>query len=453
MKIIITGSGKVGEFLCKELAIEGNDITLIEKESTVLERVLAIADIRGIVGNGADPDILREAEVEDTDIYMGVTHSDEINLISCVIAKKMGARHTIARVRNPDYTSHMDFMKDILSIDHIIVPEHEAALFISKNLEFPHALSVETFADNRVSIVKYQVPGETYLDHLKLSDFKANYFPHILVCIVERGDSVYIPTGNFILTAGDLIYVTGTRQDIHEFYKSFSDKKTDPIRTVFINGGGGLTYYLAERLLAKRFRIKILEKDIHEARKLSNAYGDDIEVILGSGSNKNLLDEEGFEKHDACISLVDDDDENVILSMYANKLGIKKIITKVDETSLLGILGLSGFQSIVTPKKIIADTIVRIARSMMGAQGGNIETLYRLSENRVETIEFKINESSRVIHQPLKDLKLKENILIAWLLRKGEIFFPDGATVMQSGDRVIVITTQKFLDDIDKILQ
>jgi len=453
MKIIISGSGKVGEFLCKELSTEGNDITLIEKDSKVLEKVLSMADIRGIVGNGADPDILAEAEVADTDIYMGVTHSDEINLISCVIAKKMGARHTIARVRNPEYTSQMNFMREILSIEKIIVPEHEAALFIVKNLEFPNALSVESFADGQVSLVKYQVPADTYLDHLKLSDFKANYFPHILVCIVERGESVYIPTGNFILAAGDLIYVTGSRNDVTEFYKSLSDKKVEPVKTIFINGGGGLTHYLVERLLERRFRIKILENDFHTAKTLSNAYGDAIEVILGSGSDKNLLDAESFEKHDACICLADDDDENVILSMYANKLGIRKIITKVDETSLLGILGLSGFQSIVTPKKIIADTIVKIARSMIGAQGGNIETLYRLSENRVEAIEFKLNETSSVVGVPLRDLRLKENLLIAYIVRNGEILFPDGNTAMRPDDRVIVITTQKFLDDIDKILE
>jgi trk system potassium uptake protein TrkA len=450
MKIIIAGSGKVGEVLCKDLATEGNDITLIEKDMKILERVLGLCDIKGLEGNGADPKILEDAGVKDTDIFMGVTHSDEVNLISCVIAKKMGAKLAIARVRNPEYASRMDFISSALEIDIMINPEREAAAFMMKNLDFPNALAVETFSDNKVNLVKLLVPEETYLDGLKLSDFKANYFSDILVCIVERGESVYVPTGNFILKANDKIYVTGTKHNLYEFYRSVG-QKIEKIKSVFITGGGRIAYYLIGLLIEKKLEIKVIEPDFAIARKLSEAYGESVEVIYGNASDKEFLDEERISKYDSCISLSDVDNENMVISMYANKLGIKKIMTRIDDTGLLSILGLVGLQTIITPKQLIADKIIKIARSKIDSRSGNIETLYRLSENRVEAIEFKINEKSKILNTPLKDLHLKKDILILYLIRNKQVIFPNGSTELKSNDSVIVITTQKFLDEIDQI--
>lgn len=243
MKIIIVGAGKVGELLCNDLSNEGNDITLIETDSKILDKVLSYYDIMGIVGNGTDCDTLKEAYVDSADIFLAVTQSDEINIISSIMAKKLGAKYTIARVRNPLYFSQMNFMSESLGIDRLLNPEAEAAFFISKNLEFPNALNVETFAKNKVTMVEFLVQKESYIDGIKLKDFKHNHFNNILVCIVERGQEVFIPTGNFILKAGDKIYITGYPDDIQEFSKSLGNND-EKIKSVMIIGGGKITHYL-----------------------------------------------------------------------------------------------------------------------------------------------------------------------------------------------------------------
>lgn len=405
----------------------------------------------GLVGNGANCEVLKEASVETADIFIAVTHSDEINIISSVIAKKMGAKYTIARVRNPEYSSQMKFMSDSLGIDIMLNPEAEAAFFIARNLEFPNALNVETFAGNKVNLVEVLVEKDTYLDGIKLMEFKNKYFASLLVCIVKRGQEIHIPTGNFILQAGDRIYVTGIQSELSKFYKSLGHKE-ERIKSVIIIGGGRITYYLTDILLEKMIDVKIIEINEDKAQELSGIYENAV-VVHGDGTDSELLDEERFGEYDACVSLTGIDEENIILSMYANKLGIKKTITKINGISLFNVLELVGLQSIVTPKKIIADYIVRIVRSLVSSQGENIETLYRLVDNNVEAIEFKVPENSNVINIPLKDLDTKDNLLIAYILRNGQLIFPGGLDVMKPKDRVIIVTTEKFLDDINKILK
>ncbi len=404
-----------------------------------------------MVGNGANCEVLKEASVETADIFIAVTHSDEINIISSVIAKKMGAKYTIARVRNPEYSSQMKFMSDSLGIDIMLNPEAEAAFFIARNLEFPNALNVETFAGNKVNLVEVLVEKDTYLDGIKLMEFKNKYFASLLVCIVKRGQEIHIPTGNFILQAGDRIYVTGIQSELSKFYKSLGHKE-ERIKSVIIIGGGRITYYLTDILLEKMIDVKIIEINEDKAQELSGIYENAV-VVHGDGTDSELLDEERFGEYDACVSLTGIDEENIILSMYANKLGIKKTITKINGISLFNVLELVGLQSIVTPKKIIADYIVRIVRSLVSSQGENIETLYRLVDNNVEAIEFKVPENSNVINIPLKDLDTKDNLLIAYILRNGQLIFPGGLDVMKPKDRVIIVTTEKFLDDINKILK
>lgn len=451
MKITIVGAGKIGELLCKDLAIEGNDITLIEEDPKILDKILSSSDIMGLVGNGANCEVLKEASVETADIFIAVTHSDEINIISSVIAKKMGAKYTIARVRNPEYSSQMKFMSDSLGIDIMLNPEAEAAFFIARNLEFPNALNVETFAGNKVNLVEVLIEKDTYLDGIKLMEFKNKYFASLLVCIVKRGQEIYIPTGNFILQAGDRIYVTGIQSELSKFYKSLGHKE-ERIKSVIIIGGDRITYYLTDILLERMMDVKIIEINENKAQELSGIYENAV-IVHGDGTDSDLLDEERFGEYDACVSLTGIDEENIILSMYANKLGIKKTITKINGVSLFNVLELVGLQSIVTPKKIIADYIVRIVRSLVSSQGENIETLYRLVDNNVEAIEFKVPENSSVINIPLKDLNIKDNLLIAYILRNDQLIFPGGLDVMKPQDRVIIVTTEKFLDDINKILK
>lgn len=451
MKIVIVGAGKIGEILCRDLSSEGNDITLIEQDAKVLDKILAVSDIMGIVGNGANREVLTDASVHSADIFIAVTTNDEINLISSVMAKKMGAKYTIARVRNPEYSEQMQFMKESLGIDIMLNPEAEAADFIRKNLEYPNALNVDSFAKNKVNLVEIMVEKESYLDNLKLVDFKQKYFKNLLVCIVQRGQEIYVPTGNFVLKADDKIYVTGTHSDLGEFYKSLghSDER---IKSVFIVGGGRITHYLADILLKKKIKVKIVEMDEERAKELSETF-EDAEIINGNGLDMDLLEEENFSRFDACVSLTGIDEENIIISMFADKIGIKKTITKINSTSLLNVLDFVGLQSILTPKKIIADYIVKIVRSFAGAQGeNNIQNLYRLADNRVEAIEFSIGEYSRVSGIPLKDLHIKENVLIPCISRDGKLIMPGGMDVIKPYDTVIIITTQQYLDDIDQII-
>lgn len=451
MKIVIVGAGKIGEILCRDLSTEGNDITLIEQDPKILDRILAVSDIMGIVGNGANREVLGDAGVHDADIFIAVTTNDEINLISSVMAKKMGAKYTIARVRNPEYSEQMEFMRESLGIDIVLNPEAEAAEFIRKNLEYPTALNVESFADNKVNLVEIMIEEGSFLDNLKLIDFKQKYFNNLLVCIVQRGQDIFVPTGSFILKTGDIIYVTGKHTELREFYRSLG-RCDERIKSAFIIGGGRITHYLAEILLKKKMKLKIVEINDEKARELSEAY-EDAEIIVGNGMDMELLEEENFNQYDACISLTGIDEENIIISMFADKIGVKKTITKINNTSLLNVLGSGGLQSILTPKKIIADYIIKIVRSLVGSQGENsIQNLYRLADNRVEAIEFSVREFSQVVGIPLKDLHMKKGVLILYILRNNTLLMPGGKDTILPNDRVIIITTQQYLDDIDKII-
>lgn len=451
MKIIIVGAGKIGELLCRDLSTEGNDITLIEQNPKILDKVLSVSDIMGIVGNGANREILNDAGVSNSDIFIAVTTNDEINIISSVMAKKMGAKYTIARVRNPEYSEQMQFMKESLGIDIMLNPEAEAADFIRKNLEYPNALNVDSFAKNKVNLVEILVEENSYLNNLKLVDFKRKYFRNILVCIVQRGNEIYVPTGNFILKANDRIYVTGEAIDLRDFYKSLGHSDEE-IKSVFIVGGGRITHYLVDILLKKKMDLKIVELKKERAKELSETF-ENVEIINGNGIDMDLLEEENFSNYDACVSLTGIDEENIIISMFADKIGIKKTITKINRTSLLNVLDFVGLQSILTPKKIIADYIVKIVRSFASSQGeNNIQNLYRFADNRVEAIEFLVGESNRIIDIPLKDLHFKENVLVPYIIRKGKLIMPNGFDIIQPNDTVIIITTQQYLDDIDQII-
>ncbi len=451
MKIVIVGAGKIGEILCRDLSTEGNDITLIEQDPKILDRILSVSDIMGIVGNGANREVLGDAGVHDADIFIAVTTNDEINLISSVMAKKMGAKYTIARVRNPEYSEQMEFMRESLGIDIVLNPEAEAAEFICKNLEYPTALNVESFADNKVNLVEVMIEEDSFLDNLKLAELKQKYFNNILVCIVKRGQKIFVPTGNFVLEAKDIIYVTGKQTDLREFYKSLGHKD-ERIKSVFIIGGGRITHYLADILLKKKIKLKIVEINEKKAEDLSDTY-ENAEIIVGNGMDMELLEEENFRKYDACISLTGIDEENIIISMFADKIGIKKTITKINNTSLLNVLGSGGLQSILTPKKIIADYIIKIVRSLVGSQGeNNIQNLYRLADNKVEAIEFSVGEYSRISGIPIKDLHIKKGVLILYILRGSTLIIPGGENIIKPDDRVIIITTQRYLDDIDKII-
>ena len=451
MKIVIIGAGKVGELLCSDLSLEGNDIILVEQDAKILEKILANNDIMGFVGNGVSYDTQMEAEVPKADVFIAVTEKDEINIIASVIAKKLGAKYTIARVRSTDYSSQLEFMTDSLGIDLVINPELEAAKDIKQNIDFPDALNVESFLDGRLKLVEFQIDEDSPIAGVSLFDFKQKYFPHLLVCIIKREDKVIIPSGNNFIKAGDRIYITGSNSEIIKFQDALG-KNNKKIKSAFIIGAGIISHYLVQEFLKDKIQVKIVELNPKKANKFSE-YLPQATIINADGSNVDVLKEENFKNYDSCISITGIDEVNMFISIYAKKIGIKKIITKLNKLSFVDILGENSFQSIITPKKIIADNIVKVVRSIASKKKNLIENLYRLENNKVEAVELLINSKSKVSNIPLKDLKIKKNLIIAYIIRNNVAIFPKGTDMIKEGDRVIIITAESFFDDINHIIE
>ena len=451
MKIVIIGAGKVGELLCRDLSLEGNDIILVEQDAKILEKILANNDIMGFVGNGVSYDTQMEAEVPKADVFIAVTEKDEINIIASVIAKKLGAKYTIARVRSTDYSSQLEFMTDSLGIDLVINPELEAAKDIKQNIDFPDALNVESFLDGRLKLVEFQIDEDSPIAGVSRFDFKQKYFPHLLVCIIKREDKIIIPSGNNFIKAGDRIYITGSNSEIIKFQDALG-KNNKKIKSAFIIGAGIISHYLVQEFLKDKIQVKIVELNPKKANKFSE-YLPQATIINADGSNVDVLKEENFKNYDSCISITGIDEVNMFISIYAKKIGIKKIITKLNKLSFVDILGENSFQSIITPKKIIADNIVKVVRSIASKKKNLIENLYRLENNRVEAVELLINSKSKVSNIPLKDLKIKKNLIIAYIIRNNVAIFPKGTDVIKEGDRVIIITAESFFDDINHIIE
>lgn len=449
MKIVIAGGGKVGEVLCRELSLEKNDIVLIENNPTQLERIIQKNDITGMVGKGENYDHLVEAGVADCDIFIAVTPKDEINIIAAIIAQKLGANHTIARVRNPVYAKNMEFVREDLGISIIVNPELEAAKEIFSIIQFPEALSVEQFFNGKVSIIEEMIQPGGQLDGMPLTRFRIQ-FGEILVCAIERGDNIFIPRGDAELQAGDHIFVTGCRVDLMNFLRrtGYKGKKA---KSALIIGGSRIAYYLIPMLAKLPVVVKIIENNPDQAKDLSETFPEAI-VVQGDGTDQEFLKEEHMEQYDVVIGLTGIDEENILISLFAMKQSVPRAITKVNRTDLLETVGNLGLQTIITPKRIIANEILTFARSFGNTQVSNIEKLYRIANDQVEALEFIVNSKSKIINIPLKDLNIKENLLIAYMIRFGKLIFPGGEDEIKVGDHVIVVTTNKNFDDIDDIL-
>lgn len=452
MKIIIVGAGKVGEYLFNDLNTDDNDIILIEKNIDVLNEMLSKYDIIAVNGNGASYNTLQKAQVNSADVFISVTQSDEINIISCIFAKKMGAKYTIARVRNPEYSEKYGFVKQTLGIDLMINPEFVTAREISRSLKYPLAHSVETFADGRVKLVGISVSKNSVLNNLKILDLQKVFNYKILIGIVQRGEDIFIPSGNFVIKENDKVYFTGIDKYVYKFYNklSLSNKKID---SVCIIGGGKVSYYLISNLLYENINIKLIELNRERAEFFNENFPNSVNIICADGSDCDVLEEEELKNYDACISLTGIDEENIMISMYAKKLGINKTIAKVNRLSLLNIISSVEDYYFVTPKKLVSDIIVSVVRSIKNSEGFNIETLHRICNNKVEAVEIKIKKDSKVTNISLKDLSLKENILIAYIIRNNKMIFPTGEDVMLVGDLVIIISRTNQIQSIDDILE
>mgnify|MGYP000847787068 CR=1 FL=1 len=449
MKIVITGAGKVGEELCKSLSEENNDIVLIEKDPRRLDQLISAADITGIAGNGVLYDTQLEAGVDSCDVFIAVSLHDESNIIGAITAKKIGAKYTIARVRDPEFSSQINFVRESLGITLLINPELVAASEIAEIIEFPSALGIERFDNGRVKIVEVKIAEDSPLAGKTVKQLREEY-PDIIVCVINSGGNICIPNGDTAIQTGDHIHITGLLKDIDRFYvnaKSFKKR----LHSALIVGGGRITHYLLPRLTALKMRLKVVEKDPEMADSIAAEFPD-VDVVLGDGTEQAFLKEEGLGNYDALIALTGVDEENLLLSIFAAQQGVKKTICKVNRVDLLDVIKHEDIDSVITPSRLIADSIIRFVRARKSAKGSDVDALYRLENNRVEALQFHVLNESKVKDIPLQELKLLNNLIVAFIIRNGKAIFPSGTDAIANNDRVIVVTTHHNLRDIDDIL-
>lgn len=451
MQIIIVGCGNVGGTLAEQLSREGHNITVIDTKSDVVHSVSNTFDIMGVVGNGAGYSIQKEAGIEEADLLIAITGSDELNLLCCVIAKKAGNCHTIARVRNPVYSREINFIKEELGLSMVINPEDAAAMEIARVLKFPSAIKIETFAKGKVELVKYRIEEGSPLCDQSLKNISARMKCDVLISTVERGEDVFIPDGNFVLRARDEISVVGSAKNSVLFFKKLGIPTTRA-KDAFIVGGGEITYYLAKQLISIGINVKIVEKDKKRCEELSELLPQAM-LIYGDGTDRNLLLEEGMPQAESFVALTNFDEENIMLSLFVKSISKAKLITKVHRIAYDEIIEELDLGSVIYPKYITSESIIKYVRAMQNSIGSNIETLYRMNNDRVEALEFIVKEDSPVVGIPLQNLNLKPNILICCINHKANIITPGGQNKIAVGDTVVIVTTLTGLHDIKDILK
>lgn len=451
MKIIIVGCGKVGEELAAVLSSEGNDITIIDKNESVVEDLCDRYDIMGTVGNGASYTILQEADIQHTDLVIAVTGSDELNLLCCLFARKAGHCHTIARVRNPEYSSEIEYLKEELGLAMVINQEQTAAREIARIMKFPSAIEIDTFAKGRVELLRFKIPQDSILDGLSLIEMNAKLHSAVLVCTVEHNGVVEIPSGNHVLHSGDVISIVSEPRAEEGFFRKIG-LKTNKTRNVMIIGGGDIGFYLCEMLLSYGISVKLIEKQLKRCEMLCEQFPK-ASIVHGDGSSKQLLLEEDIEATEGFVALTDFDEENVILSLYARTAGCRKIVTKINKINFDEVMDQLDLDTTIHPRSLTAEYILQYVRARRNSIGSNVETLHWIVENKAEALEFHIRENFRMNGVPLQELSLKDNILVACINRGGDIILPRGQDSMRAGDTVIVVTTRKGLNDINDIFR
>ncbi|MEE1517153.1 MAG: Trk system potassium transporter TrkA [Lachnospiraceae bacterium] len=450
MKIIIVGCGKVGYVLTEQLTKEGHDITLIDKDDEKLTRVSSNMDVYCVNGNGTSYETQLEAGIKDTDLLISVTDSDEINMLCCLIAKKVGNCKTIARVRKPEYDFEVNFLKEELGLSMSINPEMTAAAEMSRLIQYPKALDVETFVKGRVTLIKVAVTKDSPLDGLVIKDISSVAGKRTLACIVDRNNELTIPNGDFQLKESDIVSLILPVEESNSFFKKMKIKSS-PIKSVMIAGGGTTSYYLAKQLNKTGVSVKIIEEDKKRCEELSELLPDAM-IINGSCIDKDLLIAEGITETDALAALTDLDEENILLTLYAKKVGKCKTMTKIDKLTFGEVMSDLEMDTVVSAKAITAAYIIRYVRAMQNSYGSKVQTLHRLYDGQVEALEFRITNNAKVIEKSLYELNLKKNLLICCISRKGKIITPSGQDMLMPGDGVIIVTTNTGLQDIDDIL-
>ena len=452
MNIVIVGDGKVGATLVEHLSQEGHDVVVIDRDQKIVEQMVNSFDVMGICGNGANCEVQLEAGVDTCDLFISATSSDELNILSCLMAKKAGAGHTIARVRNPDYLKQISFFKDALGLSMVVNPEYDAANEIAKVLRFPNAINIETFYRGLVDLVELKIDTNNPLCNMQLTDIFNKFDVKILVCAVQRKNQVIIPRGDFILQAGDKIHVTAPRGVLVSFLKKLKIYK-HRTKDIMIIGGGKMGYYLARQLCETGgYNVKIIESNAERCEKLCTLLPD-ADIIYGDGTDRAILLEQGLEGQDAFVALTTIDEENIISAMYASSLGVSKTVAKVNRVSY-EVLESIGMDSAVSSKAIAANRIVAFVRALENSgEESSVQTLYKLVGGQVEALEFKITADFSEIDIPLRDLRLKRDTLIACIIRNHKVIYPGGNDCIELGDRVVIVTKSNHISSINEIFE
>ncbi len=451
MNIIIIGCGKVGQALAEQLSEQGNNITIIDLSADKLSSISSRNDVMTVVGNGAEHLTQQEAGIEHADLMIAVTGSDELNLLCCLIAKKAGNCRTIARVRSPQYSREAPFLKDELGLAMVINPELAAAQEIARVLRFPSAMKIETFAKGRVELLKFRLPENCPLVGLAVKQLSSKLDCDVLVCTVERGDEAYIANGNTVFDENDVISIIASPKKANDFFRKINYKMTS-VRDVMIVGGGELGHYLTEILVRAGIEVKIIEKDPKRCEELCMLW-DDVTVINGDASDQNVLLEAGLEHTGGFVALTNLDEENILLSLFAKSAGEAKLVTKINRIDFEDVIKHLALDTIIYPKNITSDTIVRYVRSLKSTVGSNVEVLHQFIKGKIEASEFTISDKSAVTDTPLMMLTFKPGVLVAAILRDKKVIIPRGGDMIKVGDAVVIVSNQLGLHDITDILK
>jgi trk system potassium uptake protein TrkA len=443
MKIIIVGAGKVGYTLAENLVAENNDVTIIDKSSHVLEKVEDNLDVMCIKGNGVSANILLEAGIENANLLIAVTGSDEINMVCCLTAKKLGVLQTVARVRDPEYADELSLIKDQLGVDYVINPEFAAAEEIARTLGFSSAINVERFASGRVRMIELKITSDVNVIGKRVRDIDKYASSSVLVGIIIRGNEVIVPSGEEIIKENDIIYVIGKHSKIYNFCK-VCGKYPEKIKNVMVMGGGRIAYYLYKLLTSMNMNIKIIEINRERCYELSDALPNAL-IINSDGTEEEVLLSENIRNMDSFVAVTGIDEENLMSSLIAKRMGVKKVVTKISRTNYINIVRELGVDCIISPKLITTNQILKYAR------GNALESLLKIAEGSVEILEFIVEETSKLVDKPIKNIGILDNTIIATIIRKHEVVIPHGNDVIRKGDRIIVITKQKNVSDLKEL--
>ena len=451
MKIIIVGCGKVGSTLAEHLDQEGHDITIIDRHWDKLKYLSDRIDVLGVEGNGASISTQREAGVKNADLLIATTNSDELNLLCCLIAKKEGNCQTIARIRDPEYYNEMRYIREELNLSMVINPEQAAAAEVARIIKFPSAMKVDPFARGRVELIRVSVPEGSKLDGLKLTEMDSKLHCKVLICTVERGEELLIPHGDFTLKAGDIVSFIAPHSVALTFFKASGAKVSGTVKSIMLIGGGKMSYYVAKLLEETKISVKIIEQDFAKCQMLSDMLPQAV-IINGDGTEKQLLDEEGISVVDAVGNFTGIDEENILLSLYEKGISNAKLLTKINRVTFEETIAGLDIGSIINPNSITSDTIVRFVRALNNSRGSNVETLYKIAQGRAEALEFRVKDDSALAGKPLMELRLKHGIIIACITKGNKVVIPNGQSVIEKGDRVVVVSVERGLNDLEDIL-